>query len=591
MTPPQIWGLSFSPEGEELLAQLKDAEVIDGTRPGAALQQHWQTAKAFVVIGACGLVVRQIAPLLQGKSNDPAVVVLDPQGRFAIPLLGAHRGGGQELAQRVAAVLGAEVVATGSSHGQKRLALDSFGEQWGWIASPTGNWNDLMQRAARQQTDVCVVQEAGSRHWQKLQAADGLQICDVVERGPKEPQALLITHRQGPGCRWHPPCLWLGIGCERNTSLTLLERLVSDQLEAMALAPQAVAGVASIDRKADEPALLELARRHHWPLRWYRADALAEVSVPSPSPAVLQAMGTPSVAEASALLAAGPEASLLTTKRIGRSQGQEQGAATLAIAQAVEQWAPDRGTLHLVGSGPGRLDLLTPEARLALTRSTVWVGYSLYLDLLEPLRRADQLRCDGRLTEERERCIQALSFANQGLSVALVSSGDSGIYAMAGLALELWLQQPESNRPSFSVHPGISALQLAAARAGAPLMHDFCTISLSDRLTPWSTIEQRLIAAAAGDFVVALYNPRSRDRQWQLERARQILLQHRTQSTPVVVARQLGRPEECVKLHTLDSLPIDQVDMLTVVLVGNSTSISRDGVMLTPRGYSEGHRH
>ena len=122
-------------------------------------------------------------------------------------------------------------------------------------------------------------------------------------------------------------------------------------------------------------------------------------------------------------------------------------------------------------------------------------------------------------------------------------------------------------------------------------MHDFCTISLSDRLTPWSTIEQRLIAAAAGDFVVALYNPRSRDRQWQLERARQILLQHRTQSTPVVVARQLGRPEECVKLHTLDSLPIDQVDMLTVVLVGNSTSISRDGVMLTPRGYYEGHRH
>jgi cobalt-precorrin 5A hydrolase/precorrin-3B C17-methyltransferase len=241
--------------------------------------------------------------------------------------------------------------------------------------------------------------------------------------------------------------------------------------------------------------------------------------------------------------------------------------------------------LHLIGSGPGRLDLLTPDAKAALSQSCVWVGYGLYLDLLEPLRRPDQLRSDGQLTQERERCREALRLACEGQTVSLVSSGDSGIYGMAGLALELWLELDPLDRPGFEVHPGISALQVAAARAGAPLMHDFCTISLSDRLTPWEVIEKRLVAAAAGDFVVALYNPRSKGRDWQLERAQQLLLSGRPASTPVVLARQLGRPEEQVTLHELGGLPIEQVDMLTLVLIGNSSSRAEDGRMVTPRGY------
>ena len=156
---------------------------------------------------------------------------------------------------------------------------------------------------------------------------------------------------------------------------------------------------------------------------------------------------------------------------------------------------------------------------------------------------------------------------------------------MAGLALELWLQQPEQDRPSFDVHPGISALQLAAARAGAPLMHDFCTVSLSDRLTPWPVIEQRLRAAALGDFVVALYNPRSKGRDWQLAKARDLLLEHRRGETPVLMARQLGRRDESQQLTDLSSLEPEQVDMLTVVLIGNSSSYARADRMVTPRGY------
>lgn len=603
MSDDGVWGLSFSAGGEALLQPLQQAGLLTAPPlccgdPALAgwMREHWAEARGFVVVGACGLVVRLVAPLLAGKQQDPAVVVLDPQGRFVIPLLGGHQAGGDALSQQVAALLGAEVVSTGSSSGRQRLALDSFGRAWGWTRGAGGDWTGLMKRAARTEgapaavdpagaQRVVVSQSAGSRHWQQLQAAAGLDQRGGSDAPGEGAADLQITIHAGPGCRWHPPGLWLGLGCERNTSLELVERLVDSHLEQLQLAPEAVAGLSSIDRKADEPALLELARRRHWPLRWFSAAHLAAVAVPTPSAVVAAEMGTASVAEAAALLAAGPQARLLLNKQVFHAGEGERGAATLAIALANGQWAPQRGHLHLVGSGPGRLDLLTPDARRALAEATVWVGYGLYLDLLEPLRRADQLRCDGQLTEERARCALALELASQGLSVALVSSGDSGIYAMAGLALELWLQQPADGRPGFTVHPGISALQLAAARVGAPLMHDFCTISLSDRLTPWPVIERRLQAAAAGDFVVALYNPRSRDRDWQLGRAQEILLTDRPGSTPVVLARQLGRNDEQVSVHRLEALPIDQVDMLTLVLVGNSTTHSSGGWVVTPRGY------
>jgi cobalt-precorrin 5A hydrolase/precorrin-3B C17-methyltransferase len=592
MTTGAIWGLSFSPAGAPLLQRLQGAGVLDhrvtsgsnGQDARRALERHWGEAGGFVVVGACGLVIRLLAPLLDSKARDPAVVVLDPRGRFVVPLLGSHAAGGEDLARRVAALLDATVVSTGSSSGLGTLALDRFGERWGWRRGSEGDWNGLMQQAARDPKGLAIHQSAGNPGWRHLAASQGLP-PPGSESGGDSAASLCITAEQGGGCRWHPPCLWLGLGCERHTSLAVLERVVSRALQDANLAPEAVAGLASIDRKADEPALLELAAKHQWPLRWLPASELRRIPVPNPSAVVEAEMGTASVAEAAALIAAGSGSRLLVPKTIERGTDQESGAATVAVAIAAEQWAPQRGTLHLVGSGPGRLDLLTPDARLALAESTIWVGYGLYLDLLEPLRRPDQARVDGQLTQERERCLQALELANQGLAVALVSSGDSGIYAMAGLALDLWLQQPGDARPRFLVHPGISALQLAAARAGAPLMHDFCTISLSDRLTPWEVIERRLRAAAAGDFVVALYNPRSRDRHWQLERARTLLLEARSPDTPVVLARQLGRPEESVTLHSLGGLPVARVDMLTLVLIGNTSSYTRDGWMVTPRGY------
>ena len=561
---------------------MQSGQILEAHRAQGAINElltgHWLPETTLLFVGAVGAVTRLIAPLIQGKEQDPAVLVLDPQGQWVIPLLGGHSSFAEQRARELAEMLQASPVLTGACATDQRLALDAFGDGWGWRrggSSPA--WRELMQKHACSE-QLTVAQSSGAVDW-RLQHPTLESVASADDA-----QLSIGAGHQAP-CRWHPASLWLGVGCERNTSLVLVQRAIREALDLAGLSEKAVAGLASIDRKGDEPALLELIEQRQWSFRTYNATALAAVSVPTPSEVVRAEMGTASVAEAAALLAAGDGAALRQNKVIRHANPGEQGAVTVAVAEARLPFAPSRGELHLIGSGPGHPSLLSGDARQALARCTAWVGYGLYLDLLEPLRQVHQVRLDGQLTREWDRCAQALSLAQQGARVALISSGDSGIYGMAGLALELWLQQPEQDRPCFQVHPGISALQLAAARAGAPLMHDFCTVSLSDRLTPWPVIEQRLRAAASGDFVVALYNPRSKGRDWQLAKARNLLLEHRSGETPVLLARQLGRSDESQQLTDLNNLEPDHVDMLTVVLIGNSSSYARDGRMVTPRGY------
>ncbi len=551
-----------------------------------ALDEHWRAQNVVLIVGAVGAVTRLIAARIQGKEKDPAVLVLDPKGEFVIPLLGGHSAGAEQRAREIAIDLGGQAVITGACAHEGRLPLDAFGEGWGWKRrGSVASWRDLMLRQA-QGSSVSIHQSIGCTAWQCPEQQPSLHSVDP--NVAPEAADLVIGARLQGDCQWHPATLWIGIGCERNTSLSLVEKAISEALAIAGLAEEAVAGIASAERKSDEPALQQLSQTRAWPFRTFAAQTLASVDVPTPSEAVRKEMGTASVAEAAALLAAGDKGHLIQQKRISGHAPGEQGAVTVAIAEAAIPYAPERGELHLVGSGPGDLSLLSGDAKAALSRCCAWVGYSLYLDLLEPLRQPDQVRFDGQLTREWARCAEALRLAQQGAKVALISSGDSGIYGMAGLALDLLLQQPEQDRPTFSVHPGISAFQLAAARAGAPLMHDFCCVSLSDRLTPWTVIEKRLEAAAAGDFVLALYNPRSRERDWQLDQAKEILLKHRPPTTPVMLARQLGRAEESRQLTCLEQLEPESVDMLTLLLIGNSSSRSEDGWMVTPRGYPGG---
>jgi len=265
--------------------------------------------------------------------------------------------------------------------------------------------------------------------------------------------------------------------------------------------------------------------------------------------------------------------------------GKNLGAVTLAIAESKKQFAPERGFVHVIGSGPGDLSYLTGDSKAALSQCSIWIGYKRYLDLLKPLIRDDQVRINSELTQEKQRCADAISLAQQGIKVALISSGDAGIYGMAGLLIELIQKLETQFRPSFAIHPGISSLQLAAALAGAPLMNDFCAISLSDKLTPWETIKKRIHGALVGDFVAVIFNPQSKDRNWQLRTTIAMFLKFRAKTTPVLVARQVGRNQQKKRIFDLDSIPIDEIDMLTIIIIGNSSTKLVNNFLISPRGY------
>jgi cobalt-precorrin 5A hydrolase / precorrin-3B C17-methyltransferase len=275
-----------------------------------------------------------------------------------------------------------------------------------------------------------------------------------------------------------------------------------------------------------------------------------------------------------------------------------EGCCAIAIAPLpidANALGQAQGQLVIVGTGPGGADWMSPEVKRTLQLATDWIGYSTYLNLVEPLR-TNQQRHDSDNREELDRARLALNLAAEGRSVAVVSSGDPGIFAMAAAVFEALEQDanPVWHQLKIQVAPGISALQAAAARVGAPIGHDFCVISLSDILKPWSTIERRLKAAAEADFVIALYNPVSKQRTQQLTVARDLLLQTRSPETIVVLARNVGRPGEFIVVRSLGQLSPDEVDMRTLVLIGSSKTRSFSYLygswVYTPRHYEEGNQ-
>lgn len=250
------------------------------------------------------------------------------------------------------------------------------------------------------------------------------------------------------------------------------------------------------------------------------------------------------------------------------------------------------GYLAIVGVGPGCRDLMAPRAHQVIQDADLVIGYRVYLEQIQDLLDGKEVHV-SELTHEVERATLAVQAARVGRRVCIVSSGDAGIYGMAGLVLDICSQQSTNSSPSHGadpdveVVPGISALNAAAALLGAPLMHDFAVISLSDLLTPWPTIAQRLLAAAQADFVVVLYNPSSRKRQWQLGEAQRLLLQHRVGITPVGLVRNAYRDGQSVYTTQLENLLEHTIDMFTTVIIGNSCTRIQQGRMITPRGYEQ----
>ncbi len=559
----------------------KENELIQVQKPREILLKKWPEIDLIIFIGSIAASIRIINSFLTSKDQDPGVIVINNKCSKIVPLIGLHQSNTQNIACQIANLFGGEIIETNNSNDQNFLNLDAFGNQWGWKRSgKIQNWSKLVIKQARNEEIFCK-QLSGNRLWKTSESGEIINQVDEMET-EKPDSTFHVSIFDNHETTWHPPLLWIGLGCERNTSKEFIANSLNNCLESGNLSKHSIAGFATIDIKKDEKGILELAEENKLPIEFFAKEDLSKIIVPNPSNVVQKEIGTSSVAEASCILAAGKESKLLIEKRIFKNQ---TGAVTIAVAESNRQYNPINGEIHIIGSGPGDISYLTNNVRKALSRCTVWIGYKMYLDLIKPLKRSDQVLIESKLTEEKERCRKAIKLTQEGIKVALISSGESGFYGMAGLLLELLQKIKQENRPYFEVHPGISSMQLAAALSGAPLMNDFCSISLSDKLTPWSLIEKRIKGALIGDFVIAFFNPQSIERNWQLKSAIDLCLKSRQGDTPVLIARQVGRENQSKKFFTLKTIPIKEIDMLSIIIIGNSQTTLINEIFLTPRGY------
>ena len=515
---------------------------------------------------ALGATTRILAPMLASKKTDPGVVVVDQGGHFAVPLVGGHVGGANRLAEEVATALGGQAVVTTATDSLGIPALDTLG--WahsGDVAAVTGAMLDGQP--------IRLVRDA---LWPLPPLPPN--VAEELPEGTQPAGEIVVTDRDEqalesptvPRVVLHPASLVVGMGCNKAAPDADVHGLFEQTLAEAGLSPHSVTAITSIDVKAHEGALVRLAKKLGVPFVTYEAAELRDRDVPTPSTVVADEVGTPSVSEAS-VMARG--ASIVVPK-------QKNSEATCAIGRL-----PARGELRVVGLGPGSRDLLTPMARRAIETASVVVGYIPYVRQIKDLISPHAEVAATKMGTEAQRTALAIERARAGHAVAFVSSGDPSIYAMASPTLETGTEGID-----VRVIPGVTAELAASALLGAPLGHDHVTISLSDLHTSWEDIERRLEAAAEGDFVVTLYNPRSRKRTRHLPRALEILGAKRPKETPVMAVYEAFRKKQRIRWGTFETFDPEWVDMHTIVIVGSSSTKvvpTGDGeeAIVTPRDY------
>lgn len=538
--------------------------------------ERFADSDALVFIGATGIAVRAIAPHVRDKFSDPAVVSVDEAGQFAVPMLSGHVGGANDLAREVAAAIGARAVVSTATDVNGLFAVDEWARKQGLA---------LVERQIAKEVSACLL-DGGTVGFASDIAVEGA-LPFGVEEGPHELgiKVGLDTADCPFAHTLHlvPRAVTVGVGCKRGTDAAALEAFVRGALASAHVSPAAVARVASIDVKRDEEAVLALARALGCEPVFYSAEQLAAVEgIFASSDFVRAAVGVDNVCERAAVaggarLIGGKEAHEGMTVAFGQDEASVRFDGG---ADGAAQTADDR-VLLVVGIGPGGGSDLTRRAYEALESCDVIVGYTVYTDLLEK-EFPDKEMLTTPMRREVERCKIALEHAQAGERVAMVCSGDPGVYGMAGLCYELAGEYPSVD---IEVIPGISAAFGGAAVLGAPLMHDFAVISLSDLMTPWEKIAKRLELAAEADFVICLYNPSSKKRADYLQRACDILLRHKPASTVCGTVRNIGREGEESHVLTLGELRNTNVDMFTTVYIGNEQTMQLGGSMVTPRGY------
>ncbi|QQD28324.1 precorrin-3B C(17)-methyltransferase [Pseudomonas simiae] len=496
---------------------------------GATLRQLYQQGTPLIALCAAGIVIRTLAPLLLEKGEEPAVLAVAEDGSAVVPLLGGL-GGVNVMAREIAAAL--NVAAAITTSGELRFGTCLLNPPAGYELA------DL---------------ELGKRFVSDLLAGESVRIEGAAPwldqaNLPQDQQARLAIH---VGSAERTPTAHELLIYPKNVSVSckpgaqLAER-VRAALHEAGIALQSLACLLASDTQMAEATLHEAALELGVPLRFASVAQDADIVI--------------NVAELP-----------LDLSQVGRV----------------------RGRLAVIGLGPGAAELMVPAVKTELARCTDVLGYETYVRMAGPFRDDQVQHCtDNR--EEMQRARHAFELAAQGRSVVVVSSGDPGVFAMAAAVIEALHESsdPTWHQVDLQILPGVSASLATAAQAGAPLGHDFCVMSLSDNLKPWSIIEKRLDLASQADLALAFYNPISRSRPWQLGRALEIVARHRTPETPVVLGRDIGRPGQTLRVTTLGQLTPDQVDMRTMVLIGSSTTVtfSRAGGgewVYTPRWYGE----
>jgi cobalt-precorrin 5A hydrolase/precorrin-3B C17-methyltransferase len=516
-----------------------------------ALHRAWAECDGVVCFLAVGATTRLVAPLLDSKWVDPAVVCVDEPGRYAVTLVGGHAAGANALCVRVADVLGAQAIITTATDATGLPGLDTLD----WPAE------GAIARVSRALLDGEPVGFEADATWPlpalpaTLSGAGPCRIVVTDRIVPIDDDTVVLR----------PPSLVAGVGASTGVAADEVLGLLDEALAVGGLSRDSVTALATVEAKAGEEGIVAAARQGGWALHSYPAGQLAAVDVPNPGAAALAAVGTPSVAEAAALTR-GDE--LVVAKR-------KSAMATVALARI-----HPRGRLAMVSLGPGDRDLVTPRAIDELRRASVVVGLDQYLDQVRDVLRPGTRVLRSGLGAEEQRASSAVAEARKGHAVALIGSGDVGVYAMASPALGI----AGTDIDVVGV-PGVTAGLAAAALLGAPLGHDHVLISLSDLHTPWEIITRRIRAAAEGDFVVAFYNPRSKERDWQLGAALEILATRRGPGTPVGVVHDAFRPGQQVLVTTLAEADPSVAGMHSVVIVGSASTQIIAGRMVTPRGY------
>ncbi|MBC3198190.1 precorrin-3B C(17)-methyltransferase [Pseudomonas poae] len=496
---------------------------------GATLRQLYQQGTPLIALCAAGIVIRTLAPLLLEKGEEPAVLAVAEDGSAVVPLLGGL-GGVNVMARDIAAAL--NVAAAITTSGELRFGTCLLNPPKGY------ELGDL---------------ELGKRFVSDLLAGERVRIEGAAPwldeaNLPQDQQAHLAIH---VGSAARAPAANELLIYSKNVSVTckpgaqLAER-VREALDQAGVALQSLACLLASDTQMADASLHDAAAQLAVPLRFASVSQDADIVI--------------NVAEQPLDLA-----------RVGRA----------------------RGRVAVIGLGPGAAELMVPAVKAELARCTDVLGYETYVRMAGPFRDDQVQHCtDNR--EEMQRARHAFELAVQGRSVVVVSSGDPGVFAMAAAVIEALHESsdPAWHQVDLQILPGVSASLATAAQAGAPLGHDFCMMSLSDNLKPWSIIEKRLDLASQADLALAFYNPISRARPWQLGRALDIVAQHRTPETPVVLGRDIGRPGQTLRVTTLGQLTPEQVDMRTMVLIGSSTTCTfpRAGGgewVYTPRWYGD----